>query len=330
MQEAKRIYEDLLSPPAGPSAGDDGLRRPLRNAWRFSDGARALPQGARARHGLGPGARRSRDIREVLRRIRRRPPRSCRFLRQPGLRPTNMSASATRPAASPRMPATTTRRSRRFAEAKRFAGARFDIAAHREGLRDAQERRSTRPSSTSAKTTATRARGRSSSSACRDRERRSPSRSLRGIREVAAAGELPDINRIASSLGLSRDRCGGVREAAGQARAEGSEGARPRLPFGPRSRLGRRLLRVTDKMPHNFQHLGLIALLFPNARIIHCRRDPLDTCVSCFTTQLRANVHGYAGDLGTLGVVLPRICRPDGITGARCCRCRSTSSTTSA
>ncbi|MBI3899422.1 MAG: tetratricopeptide repeat protein [Gammaproteobacteria bacterium] len=42
------------------------------------------------------------------------------------------------------------------------------------------------------------------------------------------------------------------------------------------------ILRVTDKMPFNFIHLGLIALLFPNAKIIHCRRHPLDTCLSNF------------------------------------------------
>jgi len=40
--------------------------------------------------------------------------------------------------------------------------------------------------------------------------------------------------------------------------------------------------RVTDKMPLNFQNLGLIALMFPQATFIHCRRDPLDTCLSCY------------------------------------------------
>ena len=40
--------------------------------------------------------------------------------------------------------------------------------------------------------------------------------------------------------------------------------------------------RVTDKMPDNFLRLGLIAMLFPEARIIHCLRDPLDTCLSCY------------------------------------------------
>lgn len=45
--------------------------------------------------------------------------------------------------------------------------------------------------------------------------------------------------------------------------------------------------RATDKMPLNYMSLGLIHLLFPNATIVHCRRDPLDTCVSVFTTPYR-------------------------------------------
>lgn len=41
--------------------------------------------------------------------------------------------------------------------------------------------------------------------------------------------------------------------------------------------------RITDKMPVNYLGLGLIPLMLPQARIIHVRRDPVDTCVSCFT-----------------------------------------------
>jgi tetratricopeptide (TPR) repeat protein len=46
--------------------------------------------------------------------------------------------------------------------------------------------------------------------------------------------------------------------------------------------LAGRALRVTDKMPDNIFHLGIIAVLFPAARIIFCRRDPRDNCLSCF------------------------------------------------
>jgi len=58
--------------------------------------------------------------------------------------------------------------------------------------------------------------------------------------------------------------------------------------------------RITDKMPHNFEHLGLIALLFPQARIIHCKRNPLDTCLSIYTFQFN-RIHTYASDLRELG-----------------------------
>jgi hypothetical protein len=43
--------------------------------------------------------------------------------------------------------------------------------------------------------------------------------------------------------------------------------------------------RATDKQLLNFQNLGLIRLLFPNARIIHCRRNPIDTCLSSFLIE---------------------------------------------
>jgi hypothetical protein len=44
-------------------------------------------------------------------------------------------------------------------------------------------------------------------------------------------------------------------------------------------------LRVTDKMPDNCRILGQIAALFPRARVIVCRRDPRDVCVSCHFQQ---------------------------------------------
>jgi hypothetical protein len=41
--------------------------------------------------------------------------------------------------------------------------------------------------------------------------------------------------------------------------------------------------RITDKMPGNFVFVGLIHLALPNATIVHTVRDPLDTCLSCFS-----------------------------------------------
>jgi Sulfotransferase family len=41
-------------------------------------------------------------------------------------------------------------------------------------------------------------------------------------------------------------------------------------------------LRITDKMPYNYLLAPVIAKVFPRARIIHCRRHPVDTCLSCY------------------------------------------------
>ena len=58
--------------------------------------------------------------------------------------------------------------------------------------------------------------------------------------------------------------------------------------------------RIIDKDLANFQHLGLIHRIFPRARIIHCRRNPLDTCFSAYTKLFVGNLR-FAYDLGELG-----------------------------
>jgi tetratricopeptide (TPR) repeat protein len=54
---------------------------------------------------------------------------------------------------------------------------------------------------------------------------------------------------------------------------------------------------LLDKNPLNFIHVGLIALLFPGAPIIHCRRDPLDTCLSIYFQNFAHTRSNYAYDL---------------------------------
>jgi tetratricopeptide (TPR) repeat protein len=58
--------------------------------------------------------------------------------------------------------------------------------------------------------------------------------------------------------------------------------------------------RIVNKLPDNFRFVGLIALALPNARFIHVRRDPVDTCVSCFSTLFAENMP-YTHDLTELG-----------------------------
>ncbi|MCK5003173.1 MAG: tetratricopeptide repeat protein [Gammaproteobacteria bacterium] len=57
---------------------------------------------------------------------------------------------------------------------------------------------------------------------------------------------------------------------------------------------------LTDKMPQNFHHVVFIRMLFPDARIIHCVRNPMDTCLSIYF-QAFAGYHDYAYNLEDLG-----------------------------
>lgn len=60
---------------------------------------------------------------------------------------------------------------------------------------------------------------------------------------------------------------------------------------------------VVDKLPHNFENIGLIKLLFPNARIISVRRDPRDIAISNYFTDFAAKHGGmgFAYDLRWIG-----------------------------
>lgn len=57
---------------------------------------------------------------------------------------------------------------------------------------------------------------------------------------------------------------------------------------------------ITDKMPLNFQLVGMIRLLFPEAKVIHCRRNPVDTCFSNYKHMFSGHFP-FAYDLEELG-----------------------------
>ena len=103
---------------------------------------------------------------------------------------------------------------------------------------------------------------------------------------VAGAGELREINAIAAEM----------RRSAGYPLAPLPETA---LKDGAAAYLARladfrgEARRVTDKMPTNFVYLGLIARLFPNARVVHTRRDPMDTGLSCYFQNFHGGNNAY-------------------------------------
>ncbi|HTV88591.1 MAG TPA: sulfotransferase [Stellaceae bacterium] len=114
--------------------------------------------------------------------------------------------------------------------------------------------------------------------------------------DVHGAGELHDIIRLSVGLRAGPDAYPETFRAAPaeRLRALGENyvaTVRRRAPDAA---------RITDKAAAHFMYLGAIALALPEARIVHVKRSPLDTCFSCFST-LFANGQEFTYDLGELG-----------------------------
>lgn len=118
---------------------------------------------------------------------------------------------------------------------------------------------------------------------------------------VHGGGEMRLMPRLASELsnGLGLDRS--YVEKMPNMSQDNYE-LHARLVLAGMQEAGPGAVRVTDKLPGNYMHLGLLALMFPRARFVHCRRHPLDVCVSNFI-QVFAEGHHYAYSLGHLGHV---------------------------
>lgn len=112
--------------------------------------------------------------------------------------------------------------------------------------------------------------------------------------QAFGAGERPALGRAYAALGGAE---GAVRIAALDRK---SLDAAADAYLAELHALAPEAARVVDKMPGNFNYLGLAALLLPGARIIHCVRDPRDIGFSIFTFRFYG-YHPYAHDLADLG-----------------------------
>lgn len=111
-------------------------------------------------------------------------------------------------------------------------------------------------------------------------------------------GERPDLLEIASVLSVMTDEGLPFPDSVEQVRPDVLAGLAEGYTMRLRD-LAPEAERVTDKTPRNFRHLGLLRLLLPNAKVIHCVRDPVDTCFSCYTLTMIAQP--YTFDLVELG-----------------------------
>ena len=117
--------------------------------------------------------------------------------------------------------------------------------------------------------------------------------------DVFGAGELPDITGIIRTLPGFLGTDDRYPECLPNFTQEAADVMASRY-LDRLAQLAPDSIRVIDKLPGNFMYLGLIELLFPGARIIHCRRDPVDTCLSAYFQDFSSN-HPYAYDLSNLG-----------------------------
>lgn len=114
--------------------------------------------------------------------------------------------------------------------------------------------------------------------------------------QVAGGGELHHFGRAMTAVMDARRYPDIIAALPGEAlRGLGDRYAAALRGVAPR------VARITDKMPTNYLFAGLIHLALPQAVIIHTVRDPVDCCLSNFTTLYAAGRLPYTYDLGELG-----------------------------
>ncbi len=116
--------------------------------------------------------------------------------------------------------------------------------------------------------------------------------------QVHGAGELNDIPRLQARL--NRPDAGDDEGSYARDLTTDLIAAEAERHVAKLRRTAPTAIRVVDKAPINFQNLGLIATLFPRVRILHCRRNPVDTCLSCFQQDFTSSIP-WSCDLESLG-----------------------------
>jgi len=114
--------------------------------------------------------------------------------------------------------------------------------------------------------------------------------------QVEGAAELPYIGVLSSALGGPSNDGKVYPEVLAEMTAEQIASFGKTYLYYAENNRPQKLPRFTDKMPSNFQYVGLIRLALPNAKIIDARRHPLDACIANYR-QLFAKGKNFAYDL---------------------------------
>jgi hypothetical protein len=116
--------------------------------------------------------------------------------------------------------------------------------------------------------------------------------------QVEASGELHDLPQVLAEESRQRGRHSPEWAAwmtddnwrrLGERYLERTARWRKRKPF------------FTDKLPGNWMHIGAIRAMLPGAKVVVCRRDPLETCFSCYRQYMTADGQGWTHRFEDLG-----------------------------
>jgi tetratricopeptide (TPR) repeat protein len=123
--------------------------------------------------------------------------------------------------------------------------------------------------------------------------------------QTKTIGESSIVRNVVQALGIRKDalfpECTNALASSDVSSVASEYATRATRVLEDRGQLSgnSRAPRIIDKMPGNLYYLGLIHLAFPNAKIVYTRRDPIETCLSCF--RVNFGKLNYTSDLAELG-----------------------------
>ena len=120
--------------------------------------------------------------------------------------------------------------------------------------------------------------------------------------KVSAAGELSDLIKISGLENIIQSEKERIDEfQINLQKIEFIQNVRENYLSVIKKFKNKDTVYVTDKLPHNFILIGLIKLIFPKAKVIYCKRDPMDNCFSLLTHKFVDIAHQYSYNQKLLG-----------------------------
>ena len=120
--------------------------------------------------------------------------------------------------------------------------------------------------------------------------------------QAHGAGELTDIDRLYIDLPHQLGAAAPWPECLRQLTSAHADSYADPYLKKLRRLAGRNALRVVNKSLLNYRCLGLIAVLFPGARVLYSWRDPIDVCLSIYMNDLHPTMHPYSTNLTHIGI----------------------------